>query len=247
MNPARELHSLLSEWAVIPKGNGIIGVRTLIPPEDPEDGSLWQVYRATELFGEVKRSLELLEASGENVAAFRNFLQAWWEAVVMPNVQWNSGHTNQQTVISKDTLAALDAYAVFLEKTQLRPYPAQVEGFAKSRDAAETILNVIREQDDIEDDERTYVFQLLDEIRSLLDAQDLRVSSDLIRRVNELRGWLTAYEDYLESKEPGNPVVKKLKKAAKILLPPGKLFFGTAGYALGATANILAITQVGGN
>lgn len=246
MNPARELHSLLSEWRNVPKGSGVLNERTAVPDDLAPMNGYTRLVQASWYLGEIGRSLDLLEAAGENVESYRAFIPAWWNALYLPDTVWNAGMSGATQVVPWDTLATLDMYAAFLDKTRIQPYPGTQAGFAISKAATVEILNVLRERQDIAPEIKQYVFQLLDEVRSLLDADDLRVSTDLIRRVYELKGWLGVYVDYLEEQQPGNSVVKKLKKAAKTLLPPGRVVFGAAGYALGATADVLSITQGAG-
>jgi hypothetical protein len=243
MNPARELHDLLKEWQIVPKGSGVLNERTAVPESLAPMNGYARLVRASWYLGEIGRSLDLLESAGENVESYRAFLPAWWNALYLPDTVWNAGVSSASRVVPWDALATLDMYATFLDKTTLQPYPGTGVGFATSKAATTDILKVLRERQDIQDETKQYVFQLLDEVRSLLDAEDLRVSTDLIRRVNELKGWLGVYADYLEEREPGNVVVKKLKRAAKVLLPPSKLLFGAAGYTLGAAADLVQITQ----
>lgn len=247
MNPARELHAMLLQWKVVPKGQSVYNVRTNAAESAPDTTEHYDLIRAGWLLGEVKRAIDLLEASGEDMSAFRTFIPGWYDALYLPGHQWMGGMGGTTEVVSPGTLATLASFAQYLDKSRIRPYPADAIGFETSKLAADDILTVLRDQDDIAPDEKQYVFQLLDEIRSLLDAKDLQVSVDLIRRINELRGWLTAYEAYLEDKQPGSEVIKKLKKAARVLMPSSKLLFGATGYALGVTADFLAITQGSGS
>lgn len=246
MNPARELHAILTEWQLVPGGTSVFIARTGSADGDGDLEGYARLIRASRLLGEVERSLDVLEEAGEDVESFRAFVPAWWNAVYLPDTNWSATASYNMDVIGWDTLATLRMLAGFLDKTRIRPYTADLGSFESARDANRQIIETLRAQEDIEPDEKQYVFELLDQIRSLLDAEDLRVSTDLIKRVNELRGWLAAYEDYLEDKEPGNVVVKKLKKAAKLLVPRGKLLFGAGGYVLGVTADVLSLTTGAG-
>jgi len=243
MNPARELHTLLHEWRVVGKGTHIQGVRGATATESEDYVS--QQIRACWLLGETERALAELERVGDDVAPFRTFLPKWWAAVVLPDEAWRSGTQNQKIVISADTLATLASFASYLDKSSLKPFQVDPVSLDSSKAAISEIIMTLKEQDDLSNDTRGYVFALTDEIRTLLDASDARIDVDLIRRINELRGWLAEYEAYLEDKAPGTAVVKTLRRAARVLMPRTKVAFGIAGYALGVVADTLALTQGG--
>ncbi|MFK4804321.1 hypothetical protein ACI3KX_00500 [Microbacterium sp. ZW CA_36] len=247
MNPARELHKLLFEWRTVPGGSSILNVRTAVPDELAPMNGYTRLVSASWYLGEVGRSLDTLEAAGEDVEAYRAFLPAWWDALYVSNQPWNAGTNGETDTVPWDSLATLNMYAGYLDKTRIQPYLGDVGGFVAARNATDQIVTTLRAQGDIDPDTKTYVFELLDQIRGMLDAEDLRVHRDLIRKVNELRGWLAVYEDFLEAKAPGNPIIKKLKKAAKTLVPPSKLLFGAGGFALGAAADLVQITQGAGS
>jgi hypothetical protein len=243
MNAARELHSLYDAWATIPTGHSIWNVRVASVPGKPESQQdPINLVRAARLLGEVQQALDELERAGEPVDFFRSFVPEWVDALYLPAYAWQSGVSSSTQVIPSNTLSTLGAFATYLDKTTLRPRAADAASFASARQASEQILTVLRDQDDLEDDERLYVFKLLDSIRSLLDAKDLRVNAQLIARVNELRGWLLDYEEWLESQQPGNPVVKLLRRAARQLLPPAAKAFAVGSGALGVVSDIGALT-----
>jgi len=243
MNPAQELLLLLDQWKSVPKGSGIQGVRS--GTATPDEDFTHQQIRAGWLLGETERAITALERSGEDMSAFRTFLPKWWNAIVLPNEKWNENAQNAKVAIGPDTLAMLSAFGAYLSKSSLKPFQADPVTLNSSRAAVDEILDTLGEQDDLGADTRTYVFALADEIRTLLDATDARIDVDLIRRIHELRGWLAEYEAYLEDKAPGNPVAKKLRRAARALMPGTKIAFGVTGYALGVVADTLALTQGG--
>lgn len=244
MNAASELHNLFERWAVIPAGQSIWTVRmTSIPGNLESEQDPKNLLRAGQLLGEVQQALDFLESAGEQVHFFRDFMDSWVDAMWLPGHQWQTGYSGDKQVIPTGVLSTLGAFAAFLDKTTLRPRPADAASFAAAREASEEILTVLREQTDIEDDERLYAYKLLDSIRSLLDAKDLRVNAQLIARVYELRGWLADYTEYLEAQQPGNPFVKTLKKAARKLLPPVIKAYSGGATALGVYGDIAALTQ----
>ncbi len=242
MNPARELHALLTSWKEVPKGASIYNERTAAV-ELPEEGRQhYELIRAGWLLGESKREIDALETRGEDVSHWRVFLPEWYDALFLPGHAWMSGFNTTTQVISPSTLASLASFAAYLDTTRMRPYPTDQVAIGVSKAAAEDIFSVLRERDDLSDETRGYVFGLLDEIRTLLDANDLRVTTDLVRRINELRGWLATYVDHLEATND-TTVASKLKRAAMSLVPKARSTVLATGFALGVAADTLAITQ----
>lgn len=242
MNPARELHAILTRWKDVPQGQSVYNVRTGALESDPDGTEHYDLIRAGWLLGEVKREIDLLEARGEEVEYLRVFLPQWYDALYLPSHQWMSVISSGAQVVTPATLATLASFAALLDTTRIRPYPTDQIAMDVSKAAAEDIFSVLRERDDLPDETRGYVFGLLDEIRTLLDANDLRVTTDLVRRINELRGWLATYVDHLEATND-TTVASKLKRAAMSLVPKARSTFLATGFALGVAADTLAITQ----
>lgn len=190
MNPARELHTILVRWKDVPNGQSVYNVRTNAVNADPDGTEHYELIRAGWLLGEVMREIDALDARGEDVGYLRVFLPQWYDALYLPGHQWMSGISSGAEVVTPATLATLASFAALLDTTRIRPYPTDQLAMDVSKAAADDIFSVLRGRDDLGDDTRGYVFGLLDEIRTLLDESDLRVTTDLVKRINELRGWL---------------------------------------------------------
>lgn len=242
MNPARELHTLLTRWRMVARSQSVYNVRTDASNSVADGTEHYELIRAGWLLGEVKREVDALENRGEDVAYLRVFIPQWFDALYLPGHQWQSGMSSDAEVVSPSTLATLASFAAYLDTTRIRPYPTDQVSVDVSKAAAADIFGVLSERDDLSDETRGYVFGLLDEIRTLLDANDLRVTTDLVRRINELRGWLATYVEYLEENN-NTTVASKLKRAAKSLVPKAKSTVLATGFVLGVAADALAITQ----
>jgi len=245
---------MLTPWALIDAKKSIYATRGG-DARRPDKGGSWLTnqIRACWLLGEVERKLQQLSMQGTDVSAYESFLPSWWNAVVLPNEGWNttqSSNTQQQKrVITQDSLATLAACAAFLDVVSTNTtYRTSSESLGRARDALDEITDLLSGPEvSLSGEGRAYVYQLITEIRSMFDASAGSIEFDLVRRIHELQGFLATIASDLESAEPGNKVAERIRAVVRVVRPIILPAAGIAGYALGMTADVLAITQAVGD
>lgn len=233
---------MLAPWAKQSKGGSIHATRG-----GGRQGSgleyVRQQVRACWLLGETSLTIDRLSAAGEDVASFQTFLPSWWQAVTLPQESWTGSAQSEKVVIAPDTLATLAGFAAYLDKTQLQPFEATKESVEQSRDALADLLDLLQSQElRVSPDGRTYVFALLDEVRTMLDASAGMIDLDLIRRIHELQGFLSTLASDLEFREADNKVAVRLRQIIRRVTPIAIPVASVAGYMLGVASDTLALT-----
>lgn len=235
-NAALELAHLLYTWRVVPAGRTVIEVR------GGTSGLQANQVRASTLLASVLQAIAALEAAGEPVDHYEVFIPAWSDAVFFPNEAWNTAVSGVRSVLSEQDIAALRGLGRYLDKSGFKTLPATPDSLAAARESVASIVEVLRELD-LDDATSHYVFTLVTEVRTILDAEAAELSVDLIRRVNELRGALADIADRVEAEQPTSEAPNLLRSAAQRLLPHAVKGVIAIDLGLNTAANYIQLTQ----
>jgi hypothetical protein len=163
-------------------------------------------------------------------------------AVFFPNEAWNTAVSGVRSVISEQDMAALRGLGRYLDKSGFKTLPATPDSLAEARDSVSDIVGVLCDLD-LDDPTSHYVFTLVTEVRTILDAEAAELSVDLIRRANELRGALADIADRVEAEQPGGEAPGRLRTAARWLLPHSVKGVIAIDLGLNTAANYIQLTQ----
>lgn len=243
-NAARELADLLKAWTRVEYGKTVYLSRGSATQVEP--AFIDEQVRACGLLGQVGEILQAMEQAGEDTEHYRVFLPKWWNAVVLPNEHWgeSQNHERGRALWEPETLASLRGFAAYLDKTELRSAQMTPESRMSSRSAVDDVMDILRNDVTMSDDIRRYVFGLATEIRTVLDSDDARVDVDLVRRINELRGFLGELADALEKSrdESTQKTGRRLKTAYRKIAPRATKAGVAIGFGLAAVSDALQIS-----
>ena len=183
-NPARELHSIYSDWrrkATSDSGKGRSShFTTIAKPET--DAGFAKVRRAAACLIELERLLAALELRGMKVKTFRRQIRDWWDGVLLPGHHWDSG-LPADSLMSSDHMDEIEVCADYLD---LHTREFDIEDLAGVRDILERAKRLVLEDEGLSDDLRIYIVTLIQRITIALDQTALGLDLDLAHLVREL-------------------------------------------------------------
>jgi hypothetical protein len=189
-NPARELANLLQEWSNKP-GESVVSVTVKRGGygSDETNVEFWRQH--CDAFGyivELERRMDDLERAGhDDVAASRGVLPACYRAIVLPSQSWSGSNPR---LLNEQQMASLRLLATLIDVTEGR---AELT-LPKRRALLECIEDAIgalgEAADFLDENERRYILNLLNNVQSLLNERRALGSVNLTNLVDQLSGAL---------------------------------------------------------
>ncbi|MDH6181416.1 hypothetical protein M2152_001598 [Microbacteriaceae bacterium SG_E_30_P1] len=244
-NPAQELHEVLSKSVAVAKGRTIFSVRGGgTRTRGTELGFVQSQIRACWLLGETNRLLDKFDGAGEDMASFRIFLPQWWDAVVLPKENWSAASQTDRAFISAEALASLANFGAYIAKSTPAYIQVSSDSVAQSRRALDELLGLLDSDElRLNPEAQVYVFGLITEVRTLLEAANGSIDLDLVARIHELQGFLSTLANDIEYREADSKVAVRIRQVVRRITPVVLPVVGAAGYMLGFAADTMAITD----
>lgn len=233
-NAARELAEILLSWRVVARGQTVYSTRGT---NDPQSLDFWRAQiHAVDLLEEVSSVLRAARASGSPKEHYERAEPSWCRAVFGPDLQWNQPPNSAVSVVEPSSIDILYGLADWIDATAF-PVPTSGPHRVAVGGALDEIVALL-DGLDLGPAEKRYVFELIMSVRSVLSESEAFGTVDLAARLHELFGFLTHLADDLESDPKTKSVGKKLKQAARKVLPYARFGTGLALGAIGAAADV---------
>lgn len=187
-NPALELAAIFENWEV-PGGSSVENARGY-DPADPL--AFWHNHlHATELLASIEAELRAMEASGDDVTVYTNYLSHWYAGLFSYENGWRPGLSNGARAISEPALGMLRGLGLLLGKVGMSSVrsPTQRTTLLSCIEGAIALLET--ELDEWDRSEKEYLFRLLEAARRALRETTVLGDIDLRSLINELIGALT--------------------------------------------------------
>ncbi len=239
-NPALELAGLLETWQVPGANKSVAGSRMGHGRNLYTLDTVKRQIHASRLLGEVLQELEKL-GQVENITSWELFVPKWWDAVTLPQRNWLAAEEGE--FYPKETIATLENFGRYLERME-RPIHVTQEALVGSRSAVDELLSLLNSDElRLDAEARAYVFALVSEVRTMLDSSTAGISLKVLARIHQLIGFLTALANDIETDESKSPLVARLRKLARKVMPVAGPAARAAGWALEAASNAQSLTM----
>lgn len=244
-NPARELATILEQWREIPRSKTVYQVRNGSDENDVVEGNVGLFINAGSLLAQVLQRIELMESVGDStVGYYRGFVPRWWDAVTVPNQSWASTESVSRELFSQDLTAILHALAGYFDRASPNLQSPSADVLANSKEGVQELFDLLRGEDcPVAGFDKDYVFSLLTEVRTMLDAAESGIDFDLVRRVNELRGSLDFLMERISEENEPTGFSERVRTALRKVTPITVNTVRTAGFVLDAANNIRQLTS----
>jgi hypothetical protein len=186
MNAARELADLLKAWAMVGKTQRVVQVH------GGDNREAWSRHvHAMDLVAQVNRVLLAMEAAGRPTEHYRRSETEWVKGIIVPNVQWSAQHQSDVVLVAQTTIDQLHALADVIDGNP-EAYQLEEAGRTQSLGALEELVELLNDDEiTLSVHERRYVFELITALKTALTEHETFDAIDLLRRINELVGYLT--------------------------------------------------------
>lgn len=220
-NSALLLHAMITSWP-IPQGHAPEGARF---NADPNSAEFWRSQtRAVALLSDVERSLDGMEADGEDVEHYREMMIPLYQAVYSYSHPWQGISNNTRTLMDRKDLSLLKALGGQLRMIQ-RQRPFTGDELADLLVQLDETEEMIRSSTDIPDEIRRYLLALIVEARRA--ASELQTFGDVELRTITLElgaALLTTAEEEIPKEKTVER--KSLAQRAKGLIVRGSVSAG---------------------
>ncbi|KAB1883642.1 hypothetical protein F6W70_13680 [Microbacterium maritypicum] len=242
-NAAQELADILDGWRVVSKGNSIRTLRSL--HADSPDEWRGQV-RAFGLLHEVDSYLASAQLGGRNVDHYLRAYPQWAKALVAPDMLWSDAVTGSaRGVVDQGSIDVLRALGDIMDSSQLSVSLSPemtIDGLA----AVDALLEALSDPSvHLREAERRYVYELIASVRRVFEESTVLGSVDLLGRVHELLGVMSLLAETLAKDPQTSKLAKKIKDAARRIVPYASFGAKVGAGTIGAAADLLQITTGG--
>lgn len=239
-NAAHELADLLENWRVVPRSST---VRLSRGYENSDTVELWRAQvHAADLLREVDRFIDAVRLSGRSVDHYLRSYPAWARVVFAPDIRWNEGVGSAASLGELQSIDLLRALGDIIDSSGLA-VPLDTESVRSSQDALSDLLDYLNDPEiSLSRVERQYVFELIASVQRVMDESSVLGSVDLLRRVHELLGVMNMLAETLAADPATTNLSKKIKQAARRIIPYATFGAKVSVGTLGAAADILQIT-----
>ncbi|WP_157421634.1 hypothetical protein [Agromyces sp. Leaf222] len=170
-NPARELHSLYSEWreALTAGNQALVNV---LRPHTLEGAA--RLEAGMRLLLRIDGVLRQFEDDGRNVALYRRQFPGWSMGVLSTEVGWGN-NLGSDNLVSAAVMDQLEGFANFLDGKVFEVEAADLDNL---RDVLGRARKLLLEDDSLDPNLRYYLHRLLQEMQHAIDDEAFGASYD---------------------------------------------------------------------
>lgn len=187
-NPALELAELFEAWQ-IPRGSTAEASRKAAKPVGM---TFWRQHSlAVEYLIQIEAELRAMQAAGDDVEDYVDYLRSWYEGVFAYRTGFRPGIPDGALAVPVDSYKMLKGLGLLLGKIGMRSVgsPTQRQSLLACIESAVGLIE--DELVDWDRSEKEYLFRVLEAARALLKENAVLGEADLRSMINELIGALT--------------------------------------------------------
>ncbi|RFA12156.1 hypothetical protein B7R22_17155 [Subtercola boreus] len=238
-NSARELAQLLVGWRDKLEGQSIYGTR-----EGAAPGSLefWRTQgHAIDLLEDTDRMLAVMAAAGRPIDHYEPAVIACYRGIFSADFAWSTPQ-GEAGLIPQWAIGLLISLAEVIDGLSPSVGPSQEQRATVSEGLTDVFALLSDESLGLSTLQREYVFELVSEIRKLLEENHLFGSVDLVKRINELYGVLSRIMAGLDDTEESGQARDKIRLALAKIAPVAWVGIQLAGILVGGASSVQSLT-----